>query len=308
MKHPRLLRLLCLALALCLLAPLAACSKYRVEMSNEKESRTVMQLDGYDVPFEVLSFFYHNKPEAATHEEKLAAAIRDVCELYAVFSVTRACGIDPFGEELNARLDSAVREMIDSFETRREYIDSLARRHMTDNTCRLLLRSYLCEARLLESDMQDRLEDELLSFCASDEVLRVMGLAVYYEDPSLEAWARDRADTILGMLALAPNTDEAFEEIAGSEASFEGHNYMSLAQLRTLTGKGEDFTPALGYVSDALFDSGSFVILRVTEKDLSYVASHIAQVMPAYIDHLIAEATSPIASPLIPLSAADFTG
>ena len=305
-KQHRLLRLLSLALALCLLAPLAACSKYRLEMSNEKESRTVLQLDGQDVPFEVLSFFYHNKPASADHEEKLAAAIRDTCELYAIFSVCRDNGIDPFGEEMNARVDAAVREMIDSFDTRREYIDSLARRHMTDNTCRLLLRSYLCEARLLESDMQEKMEEAILSFCASDEVVRVMALAVYYQDASLEDWAHARAEAILGMLALSPNTDEAFEEIAGSEASFEAHNYLSLAQLRTLTGKGEDFTPALGYVSDALFEDGSFVILRVTEKDLSYVEAHIPEIMPAYIDYLISEAIAPTASPLFPLCAADF--
>lgn len=306
MRSTRPLRLTALLLVLCLCLPFAACSKYRVEMSDEKQSRTVMTLDGYDVPFEVLYFFYKNSVEK-THEDKLAVAIRDTTELYAIFSVAKSRGIDPFGEEMNRRVDSAVREMIDSFDTRREYIDNLTRRHMTDNAYRLLLRSYLCEARLHESDMQEEMQDEILAFCEREEVVRAMALVVYYQDESLRSWAERRADELLGMIALAPNTDAAFEDIAGSEASFEAHTYMTLNELRRLTGKGSDFVPTYGYVTDALFENGSFVILRVTDKDLTYVESNPLAVMPAYIDYLISEATSPIASLLIPLTETDFT-
>ena len=118
MKANRLLRLLALCLCLCLCLPFAACSKYRVEMSNEQQSRIALTLGDYDVPFEVLYFFYHSSV-SETHAEKLADALRDTAELYAIFTVLAARGIDPFGEEMNARLDSAVREMIDSFDTRR---------------------------------------------------------------------------------------------------------------------------------------------------------------------------------------------
>lgn len=299
------LRLVSLLLCLCLCLPFVGCSKYRLEMSDEAQSRTVLSIDGYDVPFELVYFFYKNNTKG-THEEKLGAALRDTAELYAIFSVAKSRGIDPFGEEMNGRVDNAVREMIDSFDTRREYIDSLTRRHMTDNACRLLLRSYLCEARLLESDMQEEMQEEILAFCRRDDVLRAMALVVYYQDESLRSWAESRAETLLGMLALAPNTDAAFEEIAGGEASFEAHNYMTVEQLRELTGEGADFTPALGYVSDALFEGGSFVILRVTEKDLAYVESNPLSIMPAYIDHLISEASVPVLTPLFPLSASDF--
>ncbi len=305
MRSTRYLRALALLLVLCLCLPFAACSKYRLEMSDEKQSRTVLTIDGYDVPFELLYFFYKNSTEK-THEEKLALAIRDTAEMYAIFSVAKSRGIDPFGKEMNARVDASVREMIDSFDTRREYIDNLTRRHMTDNTYRLLLRSYLCEARLHESDMQSEMEDEILAFCEREEVVRAMALVVYYQDESLRSWAEQRAATLSGMIALAPNTDAAFEEIAGSEASFEAHNYMTLTELRRLTGKGADFVPDYGYVTEALFESGSFVILRVTGKDLAYVESNPLAVMPAYIDYLISEATSPVASLLIPLTEADF--
>lgn len=306
MKITRLL-CLCLCLALCLGVGLSfvGCSKYRVEMSNETESRTVMTIDGYDVPFEVLYSFYHNS-EGKTHEDKLDEAIRDTAELYALFTLCKSRGIDPFGEEMNARLDDAVREMIDSFDTRREYIASLKARYMTDNACRILLRSYLCEARLLESDMQTEMKEEIPAFCESDHVVRVMALAVYYQNASLRDWAEARAEEIADLLAAAPNTDAAFEEIAGSEASFESHNYMTLDQLRELAGKGADFTPELGYISEPLFDSTSFVILRVADKDLAYVRSHTEEIMPAYIDYLITEAISPDVALLLPLTEADF--
>ena len=119
MRSNRLLRTLAFVLVLCLSLPLVACSKYRVEMSDEKQSRTVLSLGGYDVPFEVLYFFYKSSTEK-THEEKLARALSDTAEMYAIFSVAKSRGIDPFGDEMNARTDTAVRETIDSFDTRRE--------------------------------------------------------------------------------------------------------------------------------------------------------------------------------------------
>ena len=299
------LRLLALCLCLCLCFPLVACSKYRVEMSNKEQSRTVLTLGDTDVPFEVLYFFYHNSEEQG-HDARLADALRDTCELYAIFDVCRDRGIDPYGDDMNARLDRAVREMIDSFDTRREYIDSLALRHMTDNTCRILLRSYLCEARLQESDMQLEMKEEIGDFCAQEDVVRVMGLVVYYQNASLRPWAEGRAEEILGMLATAPNTDAAFEEIAGSEASFEAHNYMTLDQLRALLGESADFTPALGYVSGPLFDDTTFMILRVTEKDVAYAEEHPEKLLPAYLDYLIDRATQDVTSPAIPLTEADF--
>lgn len=306
MKAKRALRLVALCLCICLCLPFAACSKYRLEMSNEAQSRTVLSFDGYDVPFEVLYFFYHSS-ESTSHADKLADAMRDTAELYAIFSVLRDRGIDPFGEEMNARTDEAVREMIDSFDTRREYIDSLALRHMTDNTCRILLRSYLCEARLQESDMKDALKEEIPAFCAQDDVVRAMGLVVYFSNSTLRPWAEGRAEELLGMLATAPNTDAAFEEIAGSEASFEGHNYMTHDQLRALLGEDSAFTPTLGYISDAIFDNTSFLILRIAEKDLSYVEENPDKILPAYIDYLITKATVTDLTLAFTVSEADFT-
>jgi hypothetical protein len=154
--------------------------------------------------------------------------------------------------------------------------------------------------------MQEEMQDEILAFCEREEVVRAMALVVYYQDESLRTWAEQRAATLAGMLALAPNTDAAFEQIAGSEASFEEHNYMTLAELRRLTGESADFVPEYGYTTDPLFEGGSFVILRITDKDLTYVENNPLAVMPAYIDHLISEATSPVTSLLIPLTEADF--
>ena len=66
MKAKRALRLVALCLCICLCLPFAACSKYRLEMSNEAQSRTVLSFDGYDVPFEVLYFFYHSSAPGAS--------------------------------------------------------------------------------------------------------------------------------------------------------------------------------------------------------------------------------------------------
>lgn len=294
MKHARrLTRILCLLLLPALLLSLASCSKYRVEMSNEAQSRIVMTVGEYEVPFEVLYFFYKNTTEsAATHNDRLAYAKGQIYELYALFTVAKARGVDPYGPIIEDEYETAVREMIDEFPTRREYIDALAARAMTDNVCRLFLRSYLTEARLLDATDGGSLvtDEELLVFCQGEDTVRALSMVVYYDaaDPIQAAWGVERAGEITAALEAAADTDAAFLDIAHTMANGEdAHAYLSLSAWNRLTGRADTALPAVGTVSAPLFDDSGFLILRIAEKDLSYVENNTRAFENSYIQHLI---------------------
>ncbi len=296
MKHARrAARLLALLLLPVLLLSLSSCSKYRVEMSNEAQTRTVMTVGEYEVPFEVLYFFYKNaESDATTHAARLAYAKGQIYELYALFSVAKARGVDPYGTVIEDEYETAVKEMIDEFPTRREYIEAITARSMTDSVCRLLLRSYLVEARLLDSTDGGSLatNEEILSFCRGDDTARALSLVVYFDraDPIQAAWGVERATEIAAALDAAADTDAAFLDIAHSMANGEEeHTYLSLSSWNRLTGRQDTALPTVGTVSAPLFDEGGFLILRIAEKDLSYVQQNTRDFEGSYLQHLISE-------------------
>ncbi len=287
MKRSNLFRIAAALLALVFMLPLGACSKYRLEMSSEKESATVMTLDGEAVPFELLYFFYQNTDRDDAHEERLSAAIGEIRNMTAIFRVAKEKGIDPDGEEIRAELDALVREMIDEFPKREDYIASLKKAHMTDSVCRRLLLYHLLRNRLLAPEDGASLvsEEEIAAYCAREDVVRVLALSVSF-DASIRTWAEGRAADLHALVTEA-DTDAGFMEIANTKATAaEEHRYMLTAQWRALTGsEGE---PAIGDISEPLFSYDNFLILRVaSNKDMDYAMANIDEVMPAYMEHLV---------------------
>ncbi len=286
MKKTALFRILAALLVLSILFPLGGCSKYRLEMSNEKEARTVLSLDGQDVAFELLYFFYHNTPSDATHEEKLSLSLREICDLYAVLNVLKDHGMDPYGGEIAEAHDALVREMIDEFPTRAEYISSLKKAHMTDAVCRLLLLSHIARNRLLDPEDGVSLvaDEEILAYCQREDVVRVMALIVEF-DNSFRLWAEGRAED-LHAAVTADNTDSGFMHIANTRGTgAEEHRYMLAAQWQELTGSST--LPVNGEISEPLFSYNNFLILRVVGKDMDYVQANTEELLVPYMEHLV---------------------
>lgn len=306
-----LTKITALVLALVMLVPLAACSPYRLELSNERQSEIVMQTGGYDIAFEVLEFFYYNYmtvvdggdssvwegPDAALYHEKLMSrAISAACELYAVFAVSLEFGIDPYGAAIEELVEEGIREVIDSYDTRREYIAQITSLHMTDTVYRLMLRAYLCQQRLLEySDGVASVSDkDLLAFCESDNVLNTLCLVVYFEK-STHSWAKEHAELIMQELE-GTLTDDQFRSVAKRLATsynakeMETGTYMTLREYRRLCGD-ENATLAVGEMTEPIFDTESFVILRGIEKNPNILKKDPEAVRACYLEYLIEEMT-----------------
>lgn len=296
-RHTLPRRALALLLLLAMLV-LPACSKYRVEMSNSKQTQVMLTVGETEVAYEVLYFFYHIYLDAHpddTFPERMARVEASVCELYAIFEVCRAYGIDPYGQAVNETVDATVKEMIDEFPTRRDYIDSITAQHMTDTVSRLLLRSYICESLLLE-EMEDELgdDDTLTSFLAREDVVRVLSMTLNF-GTQVEAMHL-RAEEIMALLAEAEDTDEAFLDIARRKATSENaHTYITTEQWYSLCGEGAS-APTLGTVSLPLYEGQTCLIMRVSEKDIAYAKENRDQISISYLECAIREEAERLAT------------
>lgn len=284
-------RLLALLLLPAMLAVLPGCSKYRVEMSNSRQSETVLTVGGTAVAFEVVDFFYHNYADAYPEESfsaHMARVENSVCELYAIFTLCSDYGIDPYGKEINDQMDEAVKQMIDEYPTRRDYIERITAQHMTDTVSRLLLRSYLCEELLLDKLETELEEDSVLeAFLSREDVLRVLSMTVNFGTQT-EAM-RQRVETIVAELAKAEDTDAAFLSIARHRAtSTQEHTYITAGQWAALCGENAP-APVKGAFSGPLYDGESCLMMRISEKDMAYAKENRTTVAPGYLECLIAD-------------------
>lgn len=291
--------LLLLLVFLCLFS-LPGCSKYRVEMSNSRQSEIMLTVGDARVPFEVIAFFYYNYLEAYPDESfasRMARVENGVCELYAIFDVCPDYGIDPYGDEVNGALQESVKEMIDAFPTRRDYIDRITEQHMTDAVSRLLLRSYLCQELLLEELANELEKDEVLdAFLAREDVLRVLSLTLNFGDQT-EAMRR-RAEEIVALLAEAEDSDEAFLDIARRKATAEDeHTYITVSQWYRLCGEGAP-APVKGALSGPLYEGDTCVMMRISDKDAEYARAHRDQICPGYLECVIADRAASLAASL----------
>ncbi len=276
-------RLIAVLLLLAAVFSLSACSKYRVEMSNSTQTRHMLTVGGEEVAFELIDFFYHLRLDAYPdddHATRMARVEDDVCELYAIFAACRTQNLDPFGDVVNEAVEESVKEMIDEFPTRRDYIDRITDMHMTDTVCRLLLRSTICEQMLY--DMLEPTEDDLRAFCEQEDVIRVMTLQLTYES-SMIAWAEGRMGEILAAL----DGGEDFLSVARRLATADSeHTYITKGQWHRLCGKDEP-EPAPGTLSPALYEMDSALLMCVADKDVDYALSHPSILIDSYLEYQI---------------------
>ena len=280
-------RLVALLLLSALVFSFSACSKYRVEMSNKTQTTPMLTLGEYTVTREVVDFFYYNRQSTHPNEDyatRLAETEADIAELYAIFATCNAMSIDPFGEEINDMVDAQVKLMIDSFPTRRDYIDRISAMHMTDTVCRLILRSSICESFLAE--VLNPTDDELRAFCEQDDVIRVLTMQLSY-DQSLRAWAEGRMQDILTTLASGAGTDAHFLAVARQMATADTeHTYITLGQWQRLCGTDAP-APEKGTLSPALYETDTVLLMRVTEKDVDYALEHRNILIDSYLEYQI---------------------
>lgn len=221
MKH-RFLRAMTLLLALLMLtAPLTACGDgyYKPVESTELEATPVFTLGEDTVNFEVLSTFFHNRCEnthgfsdtyftGADGGERFSTVMREaigeIALVYAMLSLCREVGIDPYSEEMDTAVNETIKTSVDGgtfgeyeirgFDSYEDYLAYLRREfHMNDAVNRLMMRYAECEEALSDHYAKSYAytEADVREFFESDGCIRILWVSRFENSGGL-----DRADNL----------------------------------------------------------------------------------------------------------------
>ena len=256
-------------------------------MSNKQQSEHMLTVGGEEIAFEVVDFFYHTRLDAYPGEpfaDRMAWVENSIAELQAIFAVAKDQGLDPYGDVIKAQLEDYVKSMIDSYPTRRDYIDAIEAVHMTDATCRLLLRSALCESTLFS--LLNVEGDTLVDFAAQEDIFRVMTLELSFD--TQRTWAEGQMQEILSRLEEGDDFLTVARDLATSESE---HTYITKGQWYRLCGEGA-LAPKIGVMSEPLWESDTVILMLVVEKDMDFIIEHPANILDSYLEYMIEEKTA----------------
>lgn len=300
MKHRFWRSLTAVLLLLVLLVPLAACGSggYREVKSKRAWRKTVLKIDGEDVSFELLRFFFFRHTteadggdaslweggDAAEMTEKaLKLAVDDICELYAAFAVCRSYGIDPERDDIDELVSAYVGYDVDggypdgntwvsgNGGDYDKYLESLKELHLTDTVNRLLYRYAAC-LKVLDDYIQNGAEgkvgasdEDLREFLRSDDCVHAN-----YAELQKVAYTREEAEEFhAGMKAAEKNITRLGELVVNMKSDPRSGEYYSRYATDATDAELYDLIFSLkpGEVSEIFETADSYYIYYGMEKD-----------------------------------------
>lgn len=284
-------RCFALLLVLCLMLSLLACG-YSAVPSTEEEARTVFCIDGtYNVPYEFYRFVYlaERDKAAATGQTAdfatLDAAVRRECaRVYAVLSLCKKNGLDPYSETVEKQIESKIVDVIENAETGYgtydAYLKHIAENHMNDSVFRFYLRYTICEETLADvlhaSSFVPEDDETILAYYMSDA--SVCATWIYLPYSNLENYSDSMRRELVARAKNADNEDfmrmtHEYYQPLYSDDELEDGFYFGKYQLSDEYQNLSDtaFALEVGETSDLIFAGEGAYIVRRLEKNLAYL-------------------------------------
>lgn len=168
MKKKTVKTLLILLLISAAIICLASCSsnKYYDEIKPTKEeARSIATLSysntNYDVTYDLFRTFYLTEAESESDFKTASErAMGKIAELYSIFYECERVGIDTDSSEIMKSVDEYICASVDGgkidgvsyngYGSHEAYLEAIKKLYMTDRVNRLLVRSYICENKLVQ--------------------------------------------------------------------------------------------------------------------------------------------------------------
>ena len=304
-------------LASAILLSVAGCSADL--SSTAEESRTVMSVDGYDVPYEMYRYSVLNRlndklvaegidpdkfDKSSLDGEKLTTiadevkkdSVKAITDVYSVFTAAKDNGIDPFGERINTLTDMKMEEIRAGFENDREYLKSIKKFNMTDNVYSILTRSDILSELVYEECLKtgeiDSSDEAVIAYMTSDEAVRVKQILVSFERHSEEE-ASSLAEKIYGELQPYVSEDGIVDEEQFD--LFTDKYGENLFMFKNRDGyyickgyadeKFEEISYALevGHMSEPVRMAAGYGIMMRAEIDPAYVTENVKTLKDIYL-------------------------
>ena len=261
------------------------------------DRKTVATCNGYDIPYEELRFvtlFYKDMLEdkygagiwddpatAEEHRAELEDLVKEnLNENYVVLSTCRNLGIPTQGSEIDKYVDSQMKELRDSFDSRKEYNEWLKEHWMTEHYMRFSIAvSYLESAiyyTLLDNDLYQYRHDNIDEFLDYVEFggkyVRVVHVYIKNDDGDDYEKNYNQAKKVSEELQAISDPDERrakMKEFIGSSINEDLYSVSTDGYYFTRGEMDEDYENAafdleIGDVSDPVVCSGgNFVLMRL---------------------------------------------
>ncbi|MBP3437590.1 MAG: hypothetical protein J6K61_06790 [Clostridia bacterium] len=155
-------------LVVVLVFSLVSCSAYPEQKGTKEERMKIASLDGHLYPtYDFYRFVFlmqkqylekRGEESPSLFEACDEAAMTEIFRVYALFSLCEKNEIDPFGREVDKKVEEMLKELIEgeggygSFDA---YLEAIKKNYMTDSVSRLYLRYAVCEELLAQKMVEE---------------------------------------------------------------------------------------------------------------------------------------------------------
>lgn len=298
-------KLLSIALCAVIIFTFVSCTKLE---STDEEKTVVMQIGGFDVPYEMLRYAVMNAYDdhiasggkeltaelSATDEGKalnddiMSNAKESLRTVYAVFALGEKYGISRDSEAISALVDANLEAQRAGYESDKEYKKALEESHMTMAVARVTLEfdaiyTEVYEAMLAAGDIESD-PDKLKEIFMSDEFVRVKELLFSTEKHSAEE-CRALGEKALAEITAGADFDEYVQKNGESLFMFSNDDgYYICRGIWDEALENAVFALGIGELSDVIVtDDGARLFLR-EEKSEAFIDKNLGDLTDTYTE------------------------
>lgn len=269
--------------------------------SSEEDLRTVMTIDGYEVPYEQFRYFFMNfkdqyengdedvwNKEGAEEVKKelddsIVNALRGV---YAVIDLCKDYDISMDDKDVKEGTQAKIDETVASYGGSKEYTAALKENYMTDSVYRFLVSVDLCENKLynalLDLKVIDDSNEAALENINGPDFIRTIQILIKNDAGDDVEENRKTAGELLERI----NNGEDFDTLIGrysEDLSMTPDGYYS-THLELI----EEYEKAaleleIGEVSDVVETYAGFHIIKRLQKEEQYITEHFDELRIQYL-------------------------
>ena len=298
-------KLTCIALCAFIILAFVSCTNLE---SSKKEKETVMQIGGFDVPYEMVQYAVMNAVDdhsasggkelsaeylrsdggKALGDEIMAEAVESLKSVYAVFALGEKYGISRSDGAIEALVDANYEEERKSYGSDKDFKKALEESHMTAAVLRVTLEfdavySEMYEVMLDRGDIETD-AGKLKEIFASEDFIRVKELLFSAERHSAEE-CKSLGEKALSEIDSGADFDSYVQE--HGESLFMFNNDDGYYICRGIWDKElEDavFSLDIGEVSEVIVnESGARLFMRA-EKSTAYIEDNFDKLKETYTE------------------------
>ena len=284
---------------------LISCSEDVSLESTEEDLRTVMTIEGFDVPYEQFRYFFMNyKTQIESGESDVwtkeggdalradldASVVGALRGVYAVLDLCRDYGININDDSIQLAVEATIAETIESYDGKnnghKKYAAGLAENYMTDSVYRFLVGVDLCETELyntfLDLSVIDGSDEAALANINGDDFIRTVQILIKNDAGDDVEENRKTAEDLLARI----KNGEDFDTLVGrysEDLSMTPDGYYSTHLELIEEYEEEAYKLEIGEVSEVVESYLGFHIIKRLPKESEYIEKNFDNLKTQYL-------------------------